>query len=158
MLISEELYDQIKQIMPISCIDLLITDINGRVLLIKRKNQPVQGKWWFPGGRVYFMETRLDAVTRKLKEECNLEPLKVKELGTYDVILDMPAGNAPSHGITTLFHVCVYNPESVRVDEHSEDAEWRFPEEWQVDDLHDFVHSNIVRLFTENGTDEYHKA
>lgn len=38
-----------------------------------RENQPEQGKWWFPGGRIHFGESRLDAARRKVKEECGLD-------------------------------------------------------------------------------------
>jgi colanic acid biosynthesis protein WcaH len=144
MLISKELYDQICRVMPIPCIDLLVTDETGRVLLLKRKNEPMKGQWWFPGGRVFFNETRCQALIRKLKEECNLSPLTTKELGTFDLILDKPSNNLPCHAITTLFLVLVGRKSSLKIDEQSYKAEWHTPEEWMERNLHEFVKNHLT--------------
>ena len=104
--IPAELYNQITQVMPIPCVDLLVIDKTEKILMIKRKNLPAQGKWWFPGGRVFHGELRKNAALRKLKEECGLIPKEVHEMGTYDVLLDMPWGYI-SHAITTVFKITV---------------------------------------------------
>ena len=46
---------------------------DGKCLLLKRKNEPAKGQYWFPGGRIYKMETIKDAALRKAKEEVNLD-------------------------------------------------------------------------------------
>ncbi len=138
-LIPDELYSQILQVMPIPCVDLLVSNAEGRVLLLKRKNAPAQGEWWFPGGRVHFGETRAVAAVRKLKEECGLEPASIHELGTFDVILEMGPGYPPRHGITTLFHVRVDRAGSIKLDTQSTGAAWRGPDEWRTESLHPFV-------------------
>ena len=66
MLIPEDIYRLVKQAMPIPCVDLIVIDKLGRALLVKRANYPALGEWWFPGGRVHFLETRHGAVKRKL--------------------------------------------------------------------------------------------
>jgi ADP-ribose pyrophosphatase YjhB (NUDIX family) len=143
MIIPEKLYRQVCQVMPIACVDLLVTDRSHRVLLVKRKNAPAKGHWWFPGGRVHFSETRAVAAARKLKEECGLEAASLEEVGTYDVILATPADGPLSHGITTLFHVQVKGRQQLTLDDQSAIADWRKLGEWAGEDLHPFVSTGL---------------
>lgn len=129
--------------MPIPCVDLLVEDENGRILMIKRANEPAIGQWWFPGGRVNFLETREQAAKRKLKEECGLEAFQMKEMGTYDVILDMPGDEKPRHGITTLFHISVKNQGDVILDAQGLASDWRMPDKWIRERLHIFIRQGI---------------
>ena len=126
--IPDELYSRILKIIPIACVDLIVTNSKREILLLKRKNTPAKDEWWFPGGRVHFMETREDAVGRKLREECGLQGKIVKEIGTYDLILD-EENNNPSHAITTVFHVEVNN-DKVAIDNQSVEYEWRLCNGW----------------------------
>lgn len=146
MHIPENIYKQIVRLMPISCVDLLVQDEDGRILLIKRANEPAKGQWWFPGGRIHFLETREQAAKRKLKEECGLEALQVQEMGTYDVILDMPDDTNQSHGITTLFNITVMKQGDVVLDAQSLAYEWRTREKWFSTPLHPFIIENIHRF------------
>jgi len=50
-----------------------IVYINGRLLLVKRKNPPDKGTWSIPGGVVKTGEALIDAVKREIKEECNID-------------------------------------------------------------------------------------
>jgi len=72
MFIPENDYKKILSTMPILCVDLIIF-FDGKCLLLKRKNEPVKGQYWFPGGRVYKMETIKETALRKAKEEVNLD-------------------------------------------------------------------------------------
>lgn len=144
MIIEKDLYDRILRVMPIPCVDLFVTDSSGKVLLVKRKNYPMKGYWWFPGGRVLFNETRHQAACRKLQEECGLKPVSIYEMGTYDLILPLPGDGDVSHGITTLFHINVGNETAFTVDSQSASAEWREAEAWLSEELHEFVRSHIT--------------
>jgi ADP-ribose pyrophosphatase YjhB (NUDIX family) len=139
VIISEKLYREICRVMPIPCGDLLVTDKEGHVLLIKRKHEPAVGEWWFPGGRVHFWETRAAAAIRKLKEECGLHAAFAEELGTYDVILDASAAGHVSHGITTLFQIRVENRTPVELDSQSIAFDWRTVEGWRKERLHSLI-------------------
>ena len=145
MFIPEDIYRVVRQSMPIPCVDLVILDQSGRVLLLKRANYPAQGQWWFPGGRVHFLEARQAAALRKLKEECNLDAAKVTELGGHDVIIT-GQGMPPSHSITALFLVNVDQVADLRLDRQSQAAEWRGPQEWLAEGLHPFITSVLRRL------------
>ena len=145
MIIPEQLYKKIIKVMPVPCVDLLITNTQGKVLLVKRKNEPAKGQWWFPGGRVYFGETRQAAAIRKLKEECGLVAEDVTEIGTYDVILDIPNMKGLSHGITTLFSVDVGENPPLVLDPQNLEAEWRTSKDWLQETLHFFISRNLTK-------------
>lgn len=143
-MISEDIYSQIVRLMPIPCVDIVVVDDRGRVLLMKRANEPASGQWWFPGGRIHYLETRLQAAARKLKEECNLAASEVIELGTYDVIVNSPGAENPMHGITTLFCVRITSRNNLKLDFQSSEADWRVPEEWQKLPMHPFVQEGLA--------------
>lgn len=148
-MIPDDIYSQIVRVMPISCVDILVKDEQGRVLLVKRANEPAKGEWWFPGGRVHYLEPRMQAVVRKLRKECGLEISQLAEVGTYDVILAMLGDMTPRHGITTLYHVTVKDHKFV-LDDQSLDADWRLPREWETVSLHQFVKENLHRMQKES--------
>lgn len=59
---------------------------NGRILLVKRRNEPNKGKWAFPGGLVELGERVEDALIREVREEVGL---RIKIEGLLDVIDDI---------------------------------------------------------------------
>ncbi|HXT16693.1 MAG TPA: NUDIX hydrolase [Gemmatimonadaceae bacterium] len=143
MIIPDDLYRQIVSTMPIACVDLVVRDRAGAVLLVRRRNEPAADEWWFPGGRIHFGERRRDAAARKLAEEVGLAASDVRELGTYDVLLPL-AGDPPlSHGVSTLFEVRVDDAPAVRLDPQSDDARWAAPEAWLREPLAPFVAEGI---------------
>ncbi|HKN01107.1 MAG TPA: NUDIX hydrolase [Candidatus Binataceae bacterium] len=56
---------------------------SGRVLLLKRGNEPSMGKWTFPGGFVDFAERAIDAAVRETAEEVGLQVQIDRLLGVY---------------------------------------------------------------------------
>ena len=60
---------------------------NGRVLLIRRGQQPLKGRWSLPGGLVEVGETLSEALRRELKEETGLDVEPVQILGIFERIL-----------------------------------------------------------------------
>lgn len=63
----------------------VITDGDGRVLLVQRLRPPDAGCWSVPGGRVEPGETTAEAVAREVREETGLEVTVGAELGRLRV-------------------------------------------------------------------------
>lgn len=55
----------------------------GKILLIKRKNEPFKDKWALPGGFVKFGEKVEDSVVREVFEETGLRTKIVDFIGIY---------------------------------------------------------------------------
>ena len=128
--IDDDLYARIVRQMPIPCVDLYVLDDEDHLLMVKRRNEPAAGEWWFPGGRVLFGETRQEAAERKLKEECGLVGKFRSFVGTFDAILLVP-DNGISHAITTVVFLRVSSRQTVVLDEQSSDYRWAPVDEWR---------------------------
>jgi 8-oxo-dGTP diphosphatase len=78
---------------------------NGRVLLIRRGNPPLEGEWSIPGGTLEVGETLPEAVKRELAEEAGLE-VRVGELieALERIFLD-PDGRTKYHFVI-LDYLC----------------------------------------------------
>jgi ADP-ribose pyrophosphatase YjhB (NUDIX family) len=57
----------------IRCVGAVVHDAAGRLLLVRRANDPGRGRWSLPGGRVEPGESDASAVARELREETGLE-------------------------------------------------------------------------------------
>jgi ADP-ribose pyrophosphatase YjhB (NUDIX family) len=145
MVLSEKFYSQILRVMPIPCVDLLVVDDTGCVLLLLRRNEPAAGQWWFPGGRVQFGEQRRDAAKRKLEEECGLSSPQFQEIGTFDLFFCVGT-KEHAHSITTLFKVEVGPNRNIRLDHQSREASWRSPRDWLGRELHPFVRTGLSTI------------
>jgi 8-oxo-dGTP diphosphatase len=56
----------------VPCVGAVIKDTAGRLLLIRRRNEPGAGLWSLPGGRIEAGETDQQAVVREVREETSL--------------------------------------------------------------------------------------
>jgi len=85
MWIEDAEYQRIVEQMPIPTVDAIIT-FQGKYLLLKRNNPPVQGEWWLPGGRVRKGEALENAVTREVLEETGLKGRIIRQVGVINQI------------------------------------------------------------------------
>jgi ADP-ribose pyrophosphatase YjhB (NUDIX family) len=56
----------------IPCVGAVVTDEQGRLLMIKRGHEPGAGLWSIPGGRIEPGETDAEALAREMLEETGL--------------------------------------------------------------------------------------
>jgi 8-oxo-dGTP diphosphatase len=56
----------------IRCVGAIVTDGDGRLLLVKRGHEPEAGRWSLPGGRVVPGESDPQALVREVREETGL--------------------------------------------------------------------------------------
>ncbi|NOY64377.1 MAG: NUDIX hydrolase [Nitrospirae bacterium] len=81
---------------PLPTVDIII-EINGGVVLVKRKNPP--HGWALPGGFVDYGESLEDAAVREAKEETGLDIKLVRQFHTYS----KPGRDPRFHTITTVY-------------------------------------------------------
>ncbi len=126
--IQEELYKEIIKNVPILCIDLIIM-YQDQYLLVKRKESPLKGEWWVPGGRVQIGETVEQTAKRKLIEELDLElDGSVELVGMYeDVFSESSLGEHVYQTMSIVFRVILKDVPSINIDITSSD--WGFKDQ-----------------------------
>jgi ADP-ribose pyrophosphatase YjhB (NUDIX family) len=68
---------------PKVAVGTIITDGDGRVVLVRRAIEPGYGKWVFPGGYVDRGEIVTEAAVREAREECGLDVRLDRLLNVY---------------------------------------------------------------------------
>ncbi|MCS7098334.1 MAG: NUDIX hydrolase [Candidatus Methanomethyliaceae archaeon] len=81
---------------PIIGAGILVID-NGKVLLIKRGNDPNKGLWSIPGGMVRLGESPEEAAIREFKEETGLDAIIEDLLGVFNVVIRDDKGKIKYH-------------------------------------------------------------
>ena len=80
----------------IPCVGAIVRDGAGRLLLIKRGNDPEAGKWSLPGGRIEPGETDAQPLVREMNEETGpvTAPSRGRAVavGPLLAVVDGPAG------------------------------------------------------------------
>ena len=122
--------------------DCVVFDERGRVLLIRRKNEPFKGQYAFPGGFIEVGETAENAALRELREETGIEADNLKLIGVYSD----PKRDPRHHSITIAYLVSVHGQTPTAGDDAA-DAE--FVEDATKEKLafdHDVILRDALRL------------
>lgn len=64
--LSERLWSQVKASVPIACVDVIVSDSRGAILLGWRAIRPYADVWALPGGRIHLREDISTAARRNL--------------------------------------------------------------------------------------------
>lgn len=133
-MLDKELYTKILASVPVLTVDLIVERDEGEYLLVNRKNQPLKGEYYVPGGRVMLMEKVTDAVKRKLKEETGLGAEEIHFEGySDDMFEDNEFGLPGIHTVSLVFR-CNSLTGSVKLDDQSSNFIWtrELPERFNV--------------------------
>ena len=95
---------------PILCVDGVVEDDEGKILLSLRDVDPERGKWHLPGGVVSRGERLGDAIKRVIKNETGLVVDTVRTIGVYDDPNRDPRG----HFITVAYLLRVKSGELIK--------------------------------------------
>jgi 8-oxo-dGTP diphosphatase len=100
--------------------DCVIFDNAGRVVLIRRKNEPFKGSYALPGGFVDIGETVEAACRREVQEEVGIELGDLSLIGVYSDPKRDPRGHTVSAAYLALLPRAV----APRAGSDAEGAEW----------------------------------
>lgn len=71
---------------------VITREVEPKVLLIQRGNEPFKGCWAFPGGFMEMDETTEQCAIRELKEETGLIVSDLQQIGAYSKVNRDPRG------------------------------------------------------------------
>lgn len=111
----------------IDCVGGIVSDTDGRLLMVRRGNEPAKGCWSVPGGRREPGESDAAATAREVLEETGLHVRVGHLVGTVE--RDAADGSVyvvRDYLCTPLDHV---DPAAVRAADDATDAGWYTPEE-----------------------------
>jgi 8-oxo-dGTP diphosphatase len=83
--ISETLFQQIKDSVPLSCVDIILVE-SDEFLLVRRTIPPYKNKWCLPGGIIKRNQKIIDRLKIVAKEELGIKVRILKVLGFYEKI------------------------------------------------------------------------
>jgi 8-oxo-dGTP diphosphatase len=107
---------------PIVGVGAVVVD-GGRVLLVRRGNEPLKGEWSLPGGAVEIGETLEVAIAREVREETGLEIEVGPMIDVLDRIRFDPAGRVLYHYVLIDF-VCRPTGGALGCGTDASDAAW----------------------------------
>jgi mutator protein MutT len=126
---------------PSVCVGAVAID-DGRLLLVRRRNDPGQGTWSVPGGRVEAGETVQEAVVRELAEETGIEGVCMGLIGVAERIGD------DHHFVILDYSVEVLAPAPPAAGSDAADARWvplaQVGDYDLVDGLAEFLHEHGI--------------
>jgi ADP-ribose pyrophosphatase YjhB (NUDIX family) len=133
--IPDLFYNEILKCMPIPSVEAIIVR-DGKLLFLRRKNEPAKGHWWFPGGRIRIGESIEEALLREVKEETGLTVTKYRLVNVYSRVF-------PERHDITIVYLCECDGEVKLNDEHSE---FEFFEEIPKD-----IHPYLLKAIQDSG-------
>lgn len=95
----------------------------GQVLLVQRANPPDAGLWGFPGGKVEYGETLLQAAERELLEETGVRATAQAVIGAVDAWDRADDGRLRQHFILIAVR-CVWQAGTPLAADDALDARW----------------------------------
>lgn len=94
-----------------------------KVLLIRRKHDPYQGCWAFPGGFLNMDETLEQCARRELAEETGItSPLRLEELKSFSIVDRDPRGRTITVAFLAMADLASLPP--ARGGDDASEAQW----------------------------------
>jgi len=138
---------------PTPTVDVIL-ELNSKILMVRRKNDPYKDHLALPGGFVNEGETVEDAMKREAMEETSLEVHPVEILGVYSD----PRRDPRKHIVTVVFIGIIVGGQ-LRANDDAVSIEWVQPgiiDQLQQQKLLAFDHAQILRDYRQwkssNGT------
>ena len=99
---------------------VITREVEPKVLLIQRGDEPFKGAWAFPGGFMNMDETTEQCAIRELEEETGLRVSDVHQIGAYSKVDRDPRGRT----VTVAYLAVIEEPVAVTGQDDAAKAEW----------------------------------
>src|SRR5262249_3096504 len=120
----------------------------GKVVLVKRGHEPLQGKWSIPGGVLELGETLREAAAREAREETGLAVEVGELLGIYDRVLRDDHDRVMYHYVLIDF-LCRRTDGELKADGDAAEVGWFRPSELSdlklAADTHDVISKGFAK-------------
>lgn len=148
MLVSEPAYQGVLQVLPILCVDCVIT-FEGRSPLLSRNSEPAKGQWWFPGGRVHKNESLHAAALRKAYEETRLACQFRGEVSIVETMFPKVGDMACDvHTVNICCHLTANDLTGISIDSRHSSTRWVGKDEASSMTLHASVRAPLLACLT----------
>ena len=123
---------------------VITREVEPKVLLIQRGDQPFKGGWAFPGGFMNMDETTEQCAIRELEEETGLKVSDIHQIGAYSKVDRDPRGRT----VTVAYLSVIDKPLPVTGQDDAAKAEW-----WPLSSLpilafdHDEIISDAIAIY-----------
>ena len=113
---------------PLVSIDLCFI-FEGQILLGERKNEPLKGEWFTPGGRIYKNETWQNSLLRITKVELGLRDMLVEDfslMGVWDHFYKNSAvgQDVSTHYVNLPHYAGFQSKPKITLDDQHGEFEW----------------------------------
>ena len=116
----------------------------GKILTIKRGQEPSRGKWSIPGGRIELGETAFKAARREVMEECSIEVAIERVLDSVDNIMRDEEGRVKYHFVI-IDLLAKYVSGEIKPQSDAEECRWVTPQELVELDLTPMLRDMLKR-------------
>ncbi|PSQ15875.1 ADP-ribose pyrophosphatase [Halobacteriales archaeon QS_8_69_26] len=144
--IPEERFAECLAVLPQACVEVVL-EHDGGVLLARRTNEPAEGEWFWPGGRLYRGERLPDAARRVAREELGIAVGLLGQLGAYGHFWDTASvdGLDSRHTVNVVYH-CRPADEDFEIDLDDQHDDYRF-----VTGVEDWMHEYVREYVEDSG-------
>jgi 8-oxo-dGTP diphosphatase len=119
--------DRLYPRLPVAGVGAVVFN-KGKLLLVKRANEPNKGKWSIPGGGIELGETIKEAAQREVFEECSVKIKIMRVLDAADNIVRDADGRIRYH-YAIIDLLANYNGGDLKAQSDAQDCGWFTPEE-----------------------------
>lgn len=117
---------------------------DGKILTIKRGQEPSKGKWSIPGGRIELGETAYEAAQREVREECSIEVEIERVLDAANNIIRDGEGGVKYHFVI-IDLLARYVSGEIKAETDAEECRWVTPQELVELDLTPMLREMLER-------------
>jgi len=136
MYIPEKRFREIERLMPVACVNAIVLDNEGRVLVMRRNNKPARGLYWFPGGRIKIGQSLEDALKEQVKEETGLEWSEVELLKVASVSSSV---FKTRHTVEINFLLIKNTDSEIKLNQEHSDFKWVRPKDFDKEKLDPYL-------------------